>query len=188
LPLAPLHQSDSQPISLVANSGDIASSFLVFPKAANVIAGGNLTDLNYIGKNLNPSDVTLITAGGNITYSTPTAPVTNALIGNDQGIDVGGPGHVEVLAGGSINLGDGNGVLTNGNLEDARLPSTGASMLIGGGFGTNTNGTLRQPADQTFTNAYLAPSPITGADSAYAPTLIAYVEQLNPNVGAKLTY
>jgi hypothetical protein len=188
VPLVPLHQSDEVPISLVADSGSIASGTLDFPKAANVLSAGNLTDLNYLGKNLNPSDVTLIEAGGDITYSTPTAPVTNQLLYNGNGIDVGGPGYVEVLDGGSINLGDGNGVITSGNLADSRLPSTGASMVIGAGFGTDPSGGLRQPAYQSFINAYLAPNPVTRAPSSYSSDLIAYVRQLNPAGSAKITY
>ena len=110
LPQQPLHQSDPQLIYVVADSGDIGSGSLTFPKAADVIAGGNITDLNYAGSNLNPSDVSLIAAGGNIDYSTPTAPVTNALLPNANGITLAGPGNLEVLAGGSINLGDSAGI------------------------------------------------------------------------------
>jgi len=181
LPQVPLHQGDAQPISLVANTGDIQSGLLTFPKAANVIAGGNITDLNFNGKNLNPSDVTLITAGGNINYSALTMPVTNALLPNPNGISLAGPGFLEVLAGGSINLSDSNGIVTTGSLSDSRLPTTGAAVIVGAGFGTNGDGSLRQPAYQAFTNAYLAPNATTGAPGSYAQTLIDYMEQLKPS-------
>ena len=94
-----------------AGSGDIGTSTMVFPKEADVIAAGNISELVYSGKNLSSSDVTVIAAGGDISYSTPTQPVTNYLIQNIDGIQVAGPGYVEVLAGGSINLGDGSGIL-----------------------------------------------------------------------------
>jgi filamentous hemagglutinin len=186
LPLVPLHQGDSQPISFVADAGNIATSQLTFPKAADVIAAGNIADLTYNGKNLSASDVTLIEAGGNLSYSTPTVPVTNELIQNNAGIDVGGPGHLEVLAGGSINLGDASGVLTSGNLGDSRLPSAGASMLIGAGFGNNADGSFRQPAYRGFIDAYLAPA-ATGAPSAYAAALVGYMQEFNPG-NANLSY
>ncbi len=188
LPAQPLHQNDAQPISIVANTGNIGSGDLVFPKAANVIAGGNITDLNYAGSNLNPSDVTLIAAGGDVDYSTPTQAVTNALLPNTNGIELAGPGHLEVLAGGSINLGDSNGILTTGSLSDTRLPVTGASLVVGAGLGTNANGGLRQPAYQNFTATYLAPNATTGAPSTYASTLISYMQGLNPTANANLTY
>jgi filamentous hemagglutinin len=185
-PLTPLHQGDTQPVIVAAESGDIGTGAMIFPKAADVIAAGNIVELDYSGKNLNPSDVTLISAGGNITYSTPTQPITNQLVQNIDGIQVAGPGYAEVLAGGTIDLGDGNGILTSGNLADPRLPSSGASMIVGAGFGNNADGTLRQPAYQAFINAYLAPT--AGTPSPYASTLVAYMQQLYPAAGANLSY
>jgi hypothetical protein len=187
LPQLPLHQNDTQPISIVANVGDIGSGSLLFPKAANVMAGGSITDLNYSGANLNPSDVTLIAAGGDITFSTQSAPVTNALLPNTNGITLAGPGNLEVLAGGSVNLGDSNGILTSGSLSDTRLPAAGASMVVGAGLGTNAAGGLQQPAYQSFINTYLAPNATTGAPSTYAATLVSYMQQENP-LNANLSY
>ena len=184
LPVTPLHEGDTQPTSLVAASGNIDPATLSFPKAANVIAGGNITDVDYSGKSLLPSDVTQIVAGGDISYSTPTAPVTNALLPNNRGIRLAGPGFLEVLAGGTINLGDGSGLLTSGSLSDVRLPSTGASIVVGAGFGV-TGAALRPPAYQAFIDTYLAPS-ASGTPSAYAQTLQDYMAQLNPanaNIG-----
>ncbi|MGA2188627.1 MAG: filamentous hemagglutinin family protein [Steroidobacteraceae bacterium] len=188
LPQTPLHQNDAQPVSIVANTGDIGSGGLTFPKAANIIAGANITDLNYVGSNLNPSDVTLIAAGGDIDFSTPTQAVTNALLPNPNGIELAGPGHLEVLAGGSVNLGDSNGILTTGSLSDTRLPVTGASMVVGAGLGMNADGGLRQPAYQNFITAYLAPNATTDAPSIYASTLVSYMQALNPTANASLAY
>ena len=181
LPQQPLHLGDAQSISIVADSGDIGAGNLVLPKAANVIAGGSITDLNYSGSNVNAADVTLIAAGGDIGFSTPTAPVTNALLSNTNGIELAGPGHLEVLAGGSINLGDANGILTTGSLTDSRLPAAGASMVIGAGLGTNASGGLRAPDYQAFIDTYLAPNAKTGATGAYAGALASYVEQIDPD-------
>jgi filamentous hemagglutinin len=187
LPQTPLDQNSTQPISIVADTGNIASGLMSFPKAANLIAGGNISDVNYVGKNLNASDVTLISAGGDIQYSTPTQPVTNALQVNDEGISLAGPGYLEVLAGGSVNLGDATGIVTTGSLTDSRLPANGAALVVGAGFGTNGSGNLRQPAYQPFINAYLAPG-AAGAPSAYASTLIDYMQQINPIANANLGY
>jgi filamentous hemagglutinin len=188
LPQQLLHQGDTQPIAIVADTGDIGSGDLIFPKAANVIAGGSITDLNYVGSNINPSDVTLIAAGGNIGFSTPTVPVTNALLTNNEGIELAGPGNLEVLAGGSVNLGDSNGILTTGSLSDTRLPSAGASMIVGAGLGTNAAGGVRQPAYQSFINTYLTPNSTTGAPSAYAASLVSYMQQINPAANTHLSY
>ena len=185
VPQVPLHQSDPQPIYVVADTGSISASQLSFPKAADVIAGDDIQDLTYVGKNLNPTDVTLIEAGGNISYSTPAAPITNELLPNAAGIKVGGSGYLEVLAGGSLNLGDAAGIVSNGNLADTRLPSTGASLVVGAGFGTESGG-LRWPAAQSFINAYIAPTS-SGAPGEYASELIGYMQQLEPGSGT-LTY
>jgi filamentous hemagglutinin len=180
LPLVPLYQNEAQPVYIVANTGSITASDITLPKAADVIAGQNITDLNYLGKNLNPSDVTLIEAGGTLSYSTPTAPVTNQLLLNGNGITLAGPGALEVLAGGDLNLGDSAGIVTSGNLTDTRLAATGASLIVGAGFGANSGGGLRQPAYTSFINTYLAPTS-AGAPGPYANTLAPYLQQLYPS-------
>jgi hypothetical protein len=187
LPIVPLHQDDAQAFNIVAGSGNISASGLIFPKAGNIIAGGDIADLTYTGKNLNPSDVTLIEAGGSITYSTPTAPVTDALLQNTEEIQVGGPGYLEVLAGAGLNLGDSGGIVATGNLSDSRLPATGASLVVGAGFGSTTAGGIRQPASQEFITSYIAPGS-GGQASAYAGELIAYMQQLYPTADAGLDY
>jgi hypothetical protein len=187
LPLQPLHQDDSQPITMVADTGSISASNLTFPKAADVIAGGNITDLTLTGKNLNPSDATLIEAAGSISYSTPTNPVTNALLSNTEGVSLAGPGYLEVLAGRSLNLGDSSGLVTSGSLNDSRLHSAGATLVVGAGLGNNSDGSLRQPAYQPFINKYLTPDSV-GSPSAYTSDLIAFLQQLNPAANSTLDY
>ncbi len=186
-PSVPLHQSDTQPIYVVADTGNIVNATLTFPKAADIVAGGDIDSLNYTGKNLNPSDVTLIEAGGNVEYSTLTAPPNNDLVFNNIGIDVGGPGYVEVLAGRTIDLGDSNGIQSTANLADSRLAATGASLVVGAGFGTDANGEMRQPAYQSFINTYLAPG-ANGSPSTYAGALISYMAQLYPATDYNLSY
>src|SRR5262249_5941824 len=141
----------------------------------------------YQGKNLNPSDVTLIMAGGDISYSTPTQPISNSLLNNSLTIQLGGPGYLEVLAGGSINLGDSFGVLTTGNLQDIRLPSNGAWLLVGAGFGKNADGSIRQPTYHSFIRRYLAPN-ASGAPSIYASALESYMRTLYPHRYANVSY
>jgi hypothetical protein len=187
LPVTPLHEADSQPVNIVAETGSIYSGTLNLPKAANLVAGGDIDALTLNGKNLSASDVTLVAAGGNITFTTPTAPITNALQANSEGISLAGPGYLEVLAGGTLNLGDGNGILTSGSLTDSRLASNSASVVAGAGFGTNASGGLRLPAVAPFISTYLAPDK-SGAASAYAPDLIAYMQSLAPTTYTSATY
>jgi filamentous hemagglutinin len=187
LPQSPLHIADDQSISIVAAAGDIAPMLLIVPKPASIVAGGNIVDLDFSGKNLRPTDVTSIFAGGDISYTTPVAPVTNALLANGAGIQLAGPGQLEVLAGGSINLGDSTGLVTTGSLSDARLDATGASMVVGAGFGTY-QGKLRPPDYASFIAKYLDKDATSGEASAYAVDLIEYMRQFNPLAGANLGY
>ncbi|MDP8986441.1 MAG: filamentous hemagglutinin family protein [Pseudomonadota bacterium] len=187
LPTTPLYENDSQLSYVIAYTGNISESFLTFPKAADVIAGGNIYQLDYTGKNLHASDVTLIEAGGDITYSSPTDPVSNDLLLNDIGITLGGPGYLEVLAGGTLSLGDSLGIVTTANINDSRLSATGASIVAGAGFGTNADGTMRQPDYADFTKTYLEPD-AAGNASAYAGDLIAYMESLDPTTYANVNY
>jgi hypothetical protein len=61
-------------------------------------------------------------------------------------------------------------------------------MIVGAGFGAGAMGGLRQPAEQAFTNNYLAPNATTGAPSAYAPLLISFMQNLNSAAYAHLNY
>jgi hypothetical protein len=172
---------------MVADTGNIDSLQLTVPKPATLVAGGNITDLSFKGKNLRPGDVTEISAGGDISYSTPTAPITNDLLQNNIGITLSGPGQLEALAGGSISLGDSSGVLTTGSLADPRLPAAGASLLVGAGLGSD-RGRLRQPAYQSFIATYLDPDKVSGKPSDYASMLTDYMQRLDPTGNAALSY
>jgi filamentous hemagglutinin family protein len=181
LPLAPLHANDNQPARFVAATGSIAGNdaFLTVPKRAEIVAGMDIIDVGYVGKNLHPADVTLFEAGRDITYATNRDPATNLLSSNSTGITIQGPGFFEMLAGGNIDLGNSNGVASTGNLEDPRLSSTGATVLTGAGFGKNADGTLRSPAYDAFESTYIAPGG-KGATAAYQTALLAYMKQLFP--------
>ncbi len=181
LPQTPLHKDDPEPIKVIAATGSIEgnNSSVTFPKQADLIAGQDISDVNFVGKNLNPSDVTLFEAGGDITYQTPLSSITGQLASNSNGIKVGGPGVVEVLAGGKLDLGNSAGIDTNGNFGDVRLPAAGANLVVGAGFGAATAGGLRAPAYDAFIGRYLEPD-ATGNPSIYATQLIKYLGKLNP--------
>lgn len=181
-PATPLHAQDAEPARLVAATGDIiqtTASQVILPKAADFVAGGDILNLNYSGKNLAADDVTLFQAGGNISYDTARNPDSNQLTANPTGIQVGGAGFVEAIAGGSIDLGDSSGVVTRGRLGDPRLPSTGATLVVAAGLGHNADGSLRQPSYDAFITKYLTAGS-SGTPGAYADDLVDYVASLNP--------
>jgi hypothetical protein len=107
-------------------------------------------------------------------------------IGNPRqgaGILVGGPGRLSVVAGGSIDLGHGYGIVSLGNLGASVLPERGADISVLAGLGSG-------PQDRAgFLAHYLDPAG-TLADylqgdggSIYTAEMIAYVEQVTGKTG-----
>lgn len=138
-------QPDLTPVEVVAATGDIdfsapvdagGSAAIVAAKPTRVIAGGDITDLGLVAQNLTPSDVTTVSAGGNITYGLPRT-ASGTIATNYQEIAVDGPGALDITAGGSLNLETSSGILTRGNLVNSALPAGGANVNITVGTGIN---------------------------------------------------
>jgi filamentous hemagglutinin len=149
-----LHATDSDPIHLFAAGGDISGLTLFSGKAAQVVAGQDITDIALYLQNNNGGDVSLVAAGRDIVAYDATSPLREAAQaeGNvlDQGsttlagdIQISGPGTLEVLAGRNLNLGvgpnnaDGTGVGISsiGNDRNPTLPFTGADIVAAAGIG-----------------------------------------------------
>lgn len=65
--VTPLHLNDANPVSLDI-SGSIRSFGLMVPTFANITVGGNTYNFGFSGRNLSPSQTTLIKVTGDITY------------------------------------------------------------------------------------------------------------------------
>jgi filamentous hemagglutinin len=157
-----IHAADATP-ALVTAGGDITQLSLRLPKAAQIVAGGDIVDLTFQGQNLNSTDVTSISAGRDITYS--------PAYGGGSAISVGGPGAVDLLAGRNISLGTSQGVVTTGNLLNPNLPtSQGADLTLVTGLGMS-------PDFATFLQDIIVPSP------TYQAELVSYVETLKGSTG-----
>jgi filamentous hemagglutinin family protein len=157
-----LHAGDSTPTLFIAAQGDIVGTgaSLQIPKSVQLIAGRDITDVNLEAENQSPTDVTLLQAGRDITYSS-----TNG------GIDVGGPGYLDVFAGRNIDLGASNGITTAGTTENPTLPGTsGATVNILAGL-------TEQPAYQSFITKYFVDQ------STYASQLTAFVSSVTGTSG-----
>ena len=134
----PLHAGDTEPVRIVALAGDIHgngtsnSQTLYLPKRAIVEAGGDIVDLGIQGQNLAESDVTRIVAGGDIVFN-PDYDSKGRQTPTDRGIEIGGPGRLEVIAGGDVDLGLSKGIVTRGNFNNPFLNDSGASILVQAG-------------------------------------------------------
>ena len=131
-----LHEGDPEPVRIVALRGDIEgyteANSLVLPKRATIIAGGDITNLGVVAQNLADTDTSRIEAGGDIVFES-SRNSSGGLATNTKGIEWGGPGRLEIVAGGDIDLGSSKGVVTRGNLGNAFLPEAGASVFMQAG-------------------------------------------------------
>ncbi len=132
----PLHAGDTEPVRIVALRGNITgnpdASSLTLPKRATIQAGGDIVDLGVVGQNLAESDVTRIIAGGDIVFNA-NRKADGSLATNTLGIELGGPGRLEVIAGGDVDLGSSKGIVTRGNFNNPFLDDSGASILVQAG-------------------------------------------------------
>jgi hypothetical protein len=151
------HSNDPTPIFVTAGR-DIVSLGLGAPKQSEIQAGRDIVNLAMGGQNLNPGDMTLISAGRDITWSS-TQDV--------GGVQIGGPGSLVMLADRNVDLGISSGVSTVGDLDNPNLPtSAGASVTIMAGLGAD-------PAYGAFLTKIVEPS------AAYQAELQSYVESLS---------
>jgi hypothetical protein len=121
------HQDDSTPVSITAGN-DISRVVLELPKAATLSAGRDISNISLYGQNLNDSDVTSISAGRDLFFSSVEGAKSSS-------ISIGGPGRVDVLAGREVDLGFSQGIVTTGRLGNASLPERGADLTVFAGLG-----------------------------------------------------
>jgi hypothetical protein len=143
---------------------DIVNIALQVPKPAEIIAGRDISDLQYEGQNLNTGDLTLVSAGRD---------VVDGINGGSEGmIQVGGPGRLDVLAGRNVDLGFSSGITTVGNTTNPNLPTAeGADLTVIAGLG--------QASDNysSFVSGIISPS------ATNQGLLVAYVESLTGQAG-----
>jgi filamentous hemagglutinin family protein len=150
----PLHADDPQPLRLYSANGNVAGITLFSPKAAQVFAGHDLTDVALYVQNTSGEDVSIVSAGRDIVLYNANAPLRVAAraAGNAVNFDsstlagdlqISGPGALEVLAGRDLdlgvgpNVGDGTGlgIVSIGNARNPSLPFQGAGIIAGAGLG-----------------------------------------------------
>jgi filamentous hemagglutinin family protein len=108
--------------------GDIRNLQLFLPVRADVTAGGEIRDINYVGQNIAADDVSTIRAGKDIFFSSATG-VSRAATGIEQG----GPGFLVVESGGPIDLGTTKGIQGVGNLFNQGLGTKGSTVIVAAG-------------------------------------------------------
>ncbi len=128
----PLHASDTEPVRIYAAGGSVIGSNArrvgQFPKQVRVMAAVDVQDFSIYGQNVGANDVTSVQAGRDVTFTTSRDALGNQLP-SSGGIEIGGPGQVEIMAGRNVDLGNSSGIVTRGNLNNPYLPpAQGASI------------------------------------------------------------
>ncbi|HEV2702235.1 MAG TPA: filamentous hemagglutinin N-terminal domain-containing protein, partial [Steroidobacteraceae bacterium] len=165
---ASLHASNDIPAEIVAGR-DISNLSLSLPEPAHIEAGQDISNLMYHGENLAANDMTLISAGRDISYPLFYG-VSGIAVSGSSLISVGGPGSLDLLAGRNINLGFDNGVITTGNTTNGNLAPGGASINMIMGLG-------QQPDYGDFLTKVIEPS------TSYSQQLVSYVESITGQTG-----
>jgi len=156
-----LHKDDLDPLHITALQGDISGITLFSSKKAMISSGGDITDVALYIQNTSAKDISLVSAGGDIIAYDPQSPLQKtaqaaivderikALLLQSGDIQISGPGTLEVLAGGMLDLGNGptkpykdvnddnsiwNGISSVGNARNPALPYNGADLVIGAGL------------------------------------------------------
>jgi len=163
-----LHAADLNPVRLYATTGDISGLTLFTPKATQIVAGKNITDISFYLQNANANSVSIVSAGNDIipfnensdlrtiaTQGTNYIPgagrvrddgsFTSALQGD---IQINGEGVLEVLAGRNIDLGTsegfvdgtGSGITSIGRSRNPFLPFDGARVVVMAGVSAADGG------------------------------------------------
>ena len=147
-----LHTGDTTPLELFAGSGDISGLTLYSPKSARIMAGNDITDVGLYIQNIDSSDVSLVSAGRNMILYNASSPLQVRAQADAAGqakvpiqagdIQISGPGSLEVLAGGNVDLGNNPGegdptlnlgITSVGNSRNPALPFHGADIVVSAG-------------------------------------------------------
>lgn len=150
-----LHRNNPEPIRIVAGTGSLSGVELFAPKKTEILVGGDLVDVAISIQHLSGSDVSIVSAGGDMRLYDANNPslvtAINDLISlpasfarpqpRSGDIQISGPGILQVIAGGNIDLGTGDvrsdgtgvGITSIGNARNPALPFEGASLITVGG-------------------------------------------------------
>lgn len=149
-----LHTGDTEPVRLYAAAGDITGLTLYSPKATQITAGNDISDVAFYLQNITPDDISFVSAGRDIIPNNPNT--ISRQMANSSGnllalgesalpgdLQIAGPGSLQVLAGRDLDLGTGAvigsdlgvGITSIGNARNPYLPFAGADIYLAAGIG-----------------------------------------------------
>ena len=128
----PVHLNDPQISRIESLTGSVEAPGLsvVSAEALTVTAARSLSLAAFDAQNVRDDDVSSLVSGEDIEILANRNPDTGAVSGNSRVVRVSGPGSLEVIAGGSVDLGTSVGIETTGNLDNPVLAERGADVLL----------------------------------------------------------
>lgn len=136
--LGGLHTEDTQPVRLVALTGDMVgdsskATTVSLPKFAEILAGRDIRDLGFSIQQNSVSDVSTVAAGRDFIETTSTQTLQYDDSSQMKNI-VTGPGRIDISAGRNVDFGNRGGLVTRGNLDNPYLSEGGADInIVAGG-------------------------------------------------------
>jgi len=168
---SPVHQGDTQPVRVVAQTGDLGSlegsrnqMTLSLSKQARLYAGQDVRNLTLQIEHADRSDISVVEAAGNVLFPTERDGGGN-VVANRSGYEVAGPGQFYVIAGKDVDLGASNGIVSTGRTRNPALPEGGADITV-------MAGQSQAPAYDAFIERYLV------KEDAYRDRLAQYMKGL----------
>jgi hypothetical protein len=168
-----LHAGDADPVKIYAQGGDFTGFNVFTPKQTRLISAGDITDVSLYIQQVDPSDISIVSAAGDILPYNANSKLRNIASDAARGnaiydfppretaslkpdyalagdIQVSGPGMMEVIAGRSVDLG------------------TGENSLDGTGIGITSIGNARNPNLPFAGASLLILSGLSGKDGGAA--------------------
>lgn len=161
----PVHRGAVEPVRMIALEGDIAPAVglrLDTAKRALISAGRDVRDVNLRLQNVDPTDVSVVQAGRDISFA-DRRNAQGVRVTNSNGILIAGPGRLDVLAGRNIQLAASEGIRSLGDQLNPVLADTGAGLTVAAGLAGGVD-------YAAFTERYLT-------QAEYAAALEAFTTQ-----------
>lgn len=207
-----LHENDTVPARLYSGAS-LSGLTLFSAKAAQIFAGDDITDIALYIQNTSSGSVSMVSAGDDIIAYNSSSPIrsmattgnnllldpedtTQETIFNSNGnvervrsmvlagdIQVSGPGSLEIIAGGGVDLGKGSsylygtgaGFTSIGNARNPYLPFGGASIYVCAGLGASgglANSDIRTAEFLSeYYDQYSSELKIEGSKSSLSPEM-----------------
>ncbi len=138
----PVHQDDplanlivSRDGSIIGKSNPLALWELLLAKRTLVSAGQDIRNMSFSIQHVRESDLSLIDAQGDIVQTLSRNTTNGSFTASTKKFEIAGPGRLDLLAGGDIDLGTSQGVISIGDTANPALSDTGADVVLMSGLG-----------------------------------------------------